>query len=214
MANPVTLGVMSIGGKVIGSLAGARSANAQQAQQNQQALDRHNLANYKAKSQTIQANAAAAAKAAAIARMNRAIERNSLRQLYTNSQSLQIEQTNRRSDLVRKSNEAVEISKTRAMQSNIQTESAMIGRINNLQNKALVKAMGDTDRLFEIQRKNLVETRKKALASRGDESFVPQKFVEGDVGTFYDNSSANMTGALIKAVGSAAGAAHEFFYDD
>ena len=209
MAGP-ELAVMAIGGRVIGGVSQARAASAQQAQQNQRALDQHNLSNYKAKSQVIQANAAAAAKAAAVARMNRAIERNSLRQLYTNSQSLQIEQANKTSDLVRKSNEAVSISKTRAMQSNIQTESAMIERINNLQNKELAKSMGDTNRLYEIQRKNLVETRKKALASRGDESFIPQQFVEGEVGTFYDNSSANMTGALFGAIGSAAGTLHGF----
>ena len=210
MADPVTLGVMAVGGKVLGGVANARSASAQQAQQNQQALDRHNLANYKAKSQTIQANAAAAAKAAAIARMNRAIERNSLRQLYINSQSLQIEQTNKRSDLIKKSNENAEIIKTRAMQSNLQSESAMLERIQRLQTKEMAKGMSDTDRLFEIQRKNLVEARKKALASRGDESFVPQQFVEGEVGTFYDSSSANMTGALLGAIGSAAGTIHGF----
>ena len=96
------------------------------------------------------------------------------------------------------------------MQSNIQTESAMIDRIANLQTAELSKAMGDTDRQFGIQRQNLTEQRKKALASRGDETFVAQRFYRGTQGNFYDNSSARNTGALIKGIGAAAGAAHGF----
>ena len=214
MANPVTLGVMSIGGQVMGSIAGARAANAQAAQRNQAALDQFNLQQYNAEAQVIQSNMRGRLRAAAVARKNRAIERNSLRELFTNAESLSIEQRNRRQDLVDKSNAQSEMIKTRAMQSNIQSESAMLERLESLQTAELAKGMGDTDRQFSIQRQNLLEGRKKALASRGDETFVAQRFYRGTQGNFYDNSSARNTGALISGIGSAAGAAHGFFYDD
>ena len=208
MADPVTLGVMAVGGQVMGSIAGARSANAQEAQRNQAALDQFNQQQYNAEAQVIQSNMRGRMRAAAVARQNRAIERNSLKDLFINSESLSIEQQNRRSDLITKSNENSEVVNTRAMQSNIQTESAMVDRIANLQTAELSKAMVDTDRQFSIQRRNLTEQRKKALASRGDETFVAQRFYRGTQGNFYDNSSARNTGALIKGIGAAAGAAH------
>ena len=210
MAGPEVLAVMAIGGQVAGTVAGARAANAQEKQRNQAALDQFNQQQYNAEAQVIQANARGARQAAAIARKNRAIERNSLRELYTNSESLLIEQRNKRQDLVDKSNAQSEMIKTRAMQSNIQSESAMIARLESLQTGELAKAMGDTKRQFELQRQNLVETRKKALASRGDETFVPQRFYRGTQGNFYDNSSARNTAALISSIGSAAGTAHGF----
>ena len=210
MADPVTLGVMAVGGQVMGSIAGARSANAQEAQRNQAALDQFNQQQYNAEAQVIQSNMRGRLRSAAVARQNRLIERNSLRELFTNAESLSIEQRNRRSDLITKSNEKSEMINTRAMQSNIPTESAMIDRIANLQTAELSKAMGDTDRQFGIQRQNLTEQRKKALASRGDETFVAQRFYRGTQGTFYDNSSARNTGALISGIGSAAGMAHGF----
>ena len=213
MADPVTLGVMAVGGQVMGSVAGAKSANAQEAQRNQAALDQFNQQQYNAEAQVIQSNIAGAAKARAVARQNRAIERNSLRELFTNSESLQIEQKNKRSDLITKSNENSELIKTRTMQANIQVESAMADRLSNLQTAELAKAMDDTNRQNRLQRQNLQETRKKALASRGDESFVPTRFYRGQQGTFYDNSSARNTGALISGIGSAAGAAHGYFYE-
>ena len=208
MADPVTLGVMAVGSSVMGQVAGARSANAQEAQRNQAALDQFNQQQYNAEAQVIQSNMRGRMRAAAVARQNRAIERNSLKDLFMNAESLSIEQQNRRSDLITKSNENSEVINTRAMQSNIQTESAMVERIANLQTAELSKAMGDTDRQFSIQRQNLTEQRKKALASRGDETFVAQRFYRGTQGTFYDNSSARNTGALIGAIGSAAGAAY------
>ena len=208
MADPVTLGVMAVGGQVMGSISGARSANAQEAQRNQAARDQFNQQQYNAEAQVIQSNIAGAAKAKAIARQNRAIERNSLRELFTNSESLQIEQKNRRADLIRKSNEHTTMMDTRASQSNIQHDSVSFRRLQDLQTKELTKAMGDTDRQNKLQRQNLQETRNKALASRGDESFVPTRFYRGQQGTFYDNSSARNAGALIGAFGSAAGAAY------
>ena len=210
MAGPEVLAVMAIGGQVAGQVAGARAANAQEKQRNQAALDQFNQQQYNAEAQVIQANARGARQAAAIARQNRAIERNSLRELYMNSESQQIEQMNQRSDLIKKSNENSEIVKTRAMQSNLQTESAMLERIQRLQTGELAKSMDDVNRQFELQRQNLVETRKKALASRGDETFVPQRFYRGTQGNFYDNSSARNTAALISGISSAAGTAHGF----
>lgn len=204
MAGP-ELAVMAIGGTVMSSVAGARAASAQEAQRNQAALDKFNLDQYNAEAQVIQNNLRGRMRAAAVARQNRAIERNSLRELYTNSESLQIEQMNQRSDLVKKSNENAELIKTRAMQSNIQSDSAMVNRIHALQTGELAKAMQDTDRQFGLQRQNLIETRKKQLASRGDETFVAQRFYRGQVGQFYDNSSARMTGAVLGAVGASAG---------
>ena len=212
MAGP-ELAVMAIGSKVMGSVSGARAANAQEAQRNQAALDQFNQQQYNAEAQVIQSNMRGRMRAASVARQNRLLERNSLRELFTNAESLSIEQRNRRSDLITKSNENSEMIQTRAMQSNIQTESAMIDRIANLQTAELSKAMGDTDRQFSIQRQNLTEQRKKALASRGDETFVAQRFYRGTQGNFYDNSSARNTGALISGIGSAAGAAHGFFYE-
>ncbi len=212
MAGP-ELAVMAIGSKVMGSVAGARSASAQEAQRNQAALDQFNQQQYNAEAQVIQSNIAGAAKARAVARQNRAIERNSLRELFTNAESLQIEQKNKRSDLITKSNENSEIIKTRTMQSDVQVESAMIDRLSNLQTAELAKATDDTNRQNNLQRQNLQETRKKALASRGDESFVPTRFYRGQQGTFYDNSSARNTGALISGIGSAAGTAHGYFYE-
>lgn len=204
MADPVTAG-LAIGSQVIGSVAGARAANAQEAQRNQAALDQFNQQQYNAEAQVIQSNMRGRLRAAAVARQNRAIERNSLRELFTNSESLQIEQMNQRSDLIKKSNENSEMIRTRAMQSNIQSDSVMLERIQDRQTAELAKAMGDTDRQFDIQRKNLVENRKKALASRGDETFVAQRFYRGTQGAFYDNSSARNTGAFIESVGSVAG---------
>ena len=105
MADPVTLGVMAVGGQVMGSIAGAKSANAQEAQRNQAALDQFNQQQYNAEAQVIQSNMRGRMRAAAVARQNRAIERNSLKDLFINSESLSIEQQNRRSDLITKSNE-------------------------------------------------------------------------------------------------------------
>lgn len=208
MADPVTLGVMAVGSSVMGQVAGARSANAQEAQRNQAALDQFNQQQYNAEAQVIQSNMRGKLQAAAVARKNRAIERNSLRELFTNAESLSIEQRNKRQDLVDKSNAQSEMIRTRAQQSNIQSESAMIQRLESLQTGELAKAMGNTDRQFGIQRQNLIEQRKKALASRGDETFVAQRFYRGTQGNFYDNSSARNTGALIGAIGSAAGTAY------
>ena len=208
MADPVTLGVMAIGGQVMGSIAGARAANAQERQRNQAALDQFNLQQYNAEAQVIQSNMRGRLKAAAVARQNRAIERNSLRELFTNSASLQIEQTNRRADLVRKSNEHTSMMETRASQSNIQHDSASFQRLQDLQTKELAKSMGDTDRQNMLQRENLKEARKKALAARGDETFVAQRFYRGTQGAFYDNSSARNASALITGISSAAGTAH------
>lgn len=208
MADPVTLGVMAVGSSVMGQVAGARSANAQEAQRNQAALDQFNQQQYNAEAQVIQSNMRGRLRAAAVARQNRAIERNSLRELFTNAESLQIEQTNRRADLVRKSNEHVNMMETRASQSNIQHDSASFQRLQDLQIKELAKSMGDTDRQNMIQRENLKEARNKALAARGDETFVAQRFYRGTQGAFYDNSSARNAGALIGAFGSAAGVAH------
>ena len=204
MADPVTP-ILMIGSQVASSVAGARAANAQEAQRNQAALDQFNQQQYNAEAQVIQSNMRGRLRAAAVARQNRAIERNSLRELFTNSESLQIEQMNQRSDLIKKSNENSEMIRTRAMQSNIQSDSVMLERIQNLQTAELAKGMGDTDRQFDIQRKNLVENRKKALASRGDETFVAQRFYRGTQGNFYDNSSARNTGAFIESAGSVAG---------
>lgn len=204
MGEPVTAG-LAIGGQVLSSISGARAASAQEAQRNQAALDQFNLQQYNAEAQVIQNNLRGRMRAAAIARQNRAIERNSLRELYINSESLQIEQMNQRSDLVKKSNENAELIKTRAMQANVQSDSAMLNRIQSLQAGELAKAMQDTDRQFGLQRQNLIEGRKKQLASRGDETFVAQRFYRGQVGQFYDNSSARMTGAMLGAIGSSAG---------
>lgn len=209
MAGP-ELAVMAVASKVASSVSGARAANAQEAQRNQAALDQFNQQQYNAEAQVIQSNMRGRMRAAAVARQNRLIERNSLRELFTNAESLSIEQRNKRSDLITKSNENSEMIQTRAMQSNIQTESAMIDRIANLQTAELSKAMGDTDRQFSIQRQNLTEQRKKALASRGDETFVAQRFYRGTQGNFYDNSSARSTGALISGIGAAAGTAYGF----
>ena len=213
MAGP-ELAVMAVASKAMSSVSGARAANAQEAQRNQAALDQFNQQQYNAEAQVIQSNLRGKLQAAAVARKNRAIERNSLRELFTNAESLSIEQRNKRQDLVDKSNAQSEMIKTRAMQSNIQSESAMLERLESLQTAELAKGMGDTDRQFSIQRQNLLEGRKKALASRGDETFVAQRFYRGTQGNFYDNSSARNTGALISGVGAAAGAAHGFFYDD
>ena len=205
---PEALAITAIGSKVAGSVAGARSANAQERQRNQAALDQFNQQQYNAEAQVIQSNMRGRMQAAAVARQNRAIERNSLRELYMNSESQQIEQMNQRSDLIKKSNENSELIKTRAMQSNLQGESAMLERIQNLQTAELAKGMDDTTRQFGLQRQNLIENRKKALASRGDETFVAQRFYRGTQGNFYDNSSARNTGAMINAFGAAAGTAH------
>ena len=78
---------------------------------------------------------------------------------------------------------------TRTEQSNIQLDSAMADRLQNLQTKELLKGVSDTNRQFGIQRQNLIESRKKQLASRGDETFVAQRFYRGTQGNFYDNSS-------------------------
>jgi len=204
MADPVTASI-AIGSQVLGSVAGARAANAQEAQRNQAALDQFNLQQYNAEAQVIQSNMRGRLRAAAVAKQNRAIERNSLRELFTNAESLQIEQKNRRSDLLRKSNEHSNLIETRSMQSNIQNDSASIARLQNLQTKEMFKAMGDTDRQFDIQRKNLIEGRKKQLAARGDETFVAQRFYRGMQGNFYDNSAARNTGAFIESVGAVAG---------
>ena len=138
MAGPELAG-MAIGSQVMGSVAGARSANAQEAQRNQAALDQFNQQQYNAEAQVIQSNMRGRLQAAAVARKNRAIERNSLRELFTNAESLSIEQRNRRQDLVDKSNAQSEMIKTRAMQSNIQSESAMLERLESLQTAELAK---------------------------------------------------------------------------
>ena len=101
MADPVTASI-AIGSQVLGSVAKAKAANAQEAQRNQAALDQFNLQQYNAEAQVIQSNMRGRLRAAAVAKQNRAIERNSLRELFTNAESLQIEQKNRRSDLLRK----------------------------------------------------------------------------------------------------------------
>lgn len=204
MADPVTA-TMMIGSQVASSVAGARAANAQEKQRNQAALDQFNQQQYNAEAQVIQSNIAGASKAAAVARQNRAIERNSLRELFTNSESLQIEQINRRSDLVQKSNEHSNMMETRAMQSNIQQDSASFRRLQDLQTSELAKGMGDTDRQNMLQRENLKEGRKKALAARGDETFVAKRFYRGTQGNFYDNSAARNTGAIIESVGAIGG---------
>lgn len=204
MADPVTASIM-VASQVAGSIAGARSANAQERQRNQAALDQFNVQQYNAEAQVIQSNMRGRLRSAAIAKQNRTIERNSLRELYLNSESLQIEQKNRKSDLVRKSNEHAAMINTRTQQSNIQLDSAMADRLQNLQTKELLKGVSDTNRQFGIQRQNLIESRKKQLATRGDETFVAQRFYRGTQGNFYDNSSARMTGALIESAGSIAG---------
>ena len=209
MADPVTA-TLAIGSKVVGSIAGARAANAQERQRNQAALDQHNVSQYNAEAQVIQANMRGRLRAAAVARQNRQIEKNSLRELFTNAESLDLEQTQKRKDIVTKSKQHTALIEQRAMQSNIQSNSAMAVRMLNLQVSELQKAMGDTKREFGLQRQNLVETRKKQLASRGDETFVAQRFYRGSPGTFYDNSSARNMGAFIESAGHVAGGIHGY----